>query len=273
MAVITISRELAALGDETAKELSRLSGYRFIDRKIIERRIAGYGVSDKDLKKYDERKPTFFSALSRGRDDYLHYLKTALLEEAGDGKCIFIGRGACVVFKRLPDILPVLLVSPIDVRIERVRGYFRCDEKKARDIITRSDNDRHGFYNYFFDTQWRDSANYTLTLNTASLTPATCAALIEQARLLLCQDVKEAETKKRLHELALAQKVVHHIVYEKSISVHFLDVSMREGTAVLYGVAGTVTHIDSALKAAVEVDGVESAESEIQLIRDYTVFH
>ena len=49
MAVITISRELAALGDETANELSRLSGYRFIDRKIIEQRIAGYGVSDKDL--------------------------------------------------------------------------------------------------------------------------------------------------------------------------------------------------------------------------------
>ena len=41
MAIIAISRQVAALGDEVAQELSRQTGYKFIDRKYIEKRLKG----------------------------------------------------------------------------------------------------------------------------------------------------------------------------------------------------------------------------------------
>ena len=150
MGIITISRELAALGDETAREVARVSGLRLIDKKVLEKRMCAYGVRGEDIKQYDERKPSFFSNMSGARDMYLHYLKTAILEEAAGGPCVFIGRGAFAVLKKLPGVLPVFLMSPRAIRLERVRGYFRCDEKKACDIISHSDGERAGFHRYFF---------------------------------------------------------------------------------------------------------------------------
>ncbi|HBB13245.1 MAG TPA: cytidylate kinase-like family protein, partial [Treponema sp.] len=57
MAVITISRQVAALGDEIASDLAKKIGYTFIDRKQIEKRIVELGFPKEKLEKYDERKP------------------------------------------------------------------------------------------------------------------------------------------------------------------------------------------------------------------------
>ncbi|MDR3303912.1 MAG: cytidylate kinase-like family protein, partial [Treponema sp.] len=171
MAIITISRELAALGDETAHELANLLNYRFVDKRMLEERIKSCGMADHKLQKYDERKPSFLASLSQDRDDYLHYLKTAVLAEVSSGSSIIIGRGANVMFKNIPGVLSVFLVAPTEIRIERVKSYFHCDDRRARQIIDQSDKDREGFHHYFFDMEWRRSGNYHITLNTGHLHP------------------------------------------------------------------------------------------------------
>ena len=74
MAIITISRQVAALGDEVAEVLAKKLGYKFIDKKYIEKRIVELGFPEEKLKKYDERKPGFFTSLAKDRDEYLDYL-------------------------------------------------------------------------------------------------------------------------------------------------------------------------------------------------------
>ena len=63
MAIITISRQVAALGDEIAEATAKKLHYSFINRKEIERRIIALGFDKETLKKYDERKPGFFASL------------------------------------------------------------------------------------------------------------------------------------------------------------------------------------------------------------------
>ena len=75
MAIITISRQVAALGDEIAEATAKKLHYSFINRKEIERRIIALGFDKETLKKYDERKPGFFASLAKERDEYLHYLQ------------------------------------------------------------------------------------------------------------------------------------------------------------------------------------------------------
>ena len=65
MAVIAISRQVAALGDEIAEDAAKLLGYKFFNRKLIEQRIIELGFSADKLKKYDERKPGFFASLAK----------------------------------------------------------------------------------------------------------------------------------------------------------------------------------------------------------------
>ena len=49
MAVITISRQVAALGDEVAAALAERLGYKFINRKIVEKKLIDLGFSEAKL--------------------------------------------------------------------------------------------------------------------------------------------------------------------------------------------------------------------------------
>jgi cytidylate kinase len=271
MAIITISRELAALGDETAKELAKQLSYRFIDRGTLEERIKSYGVTGEKLERYDERKPSFWASLSQDRDDYLHYLKSAILRETKDGNCIVIGRGAFAILGGLPGVVPIFLVSSKDVRIARVRSYFHCDEKRALQIITQSDTDRIGFHKYFFETDWKDPTNYQLTINTSHLHPVNCAEIIKTLLSNTVSRETEEVFKVRMNDLTLAQSIIHHVLYEKEVAIHFLEASVSLGRACLFGIASSAAIADAALTAAKEVPSIESVQSEIQVVHEYSV--
>ncbi|MDR1469529.1 MAG: cytidylate kinase family protein [Spirochaetaceae bacterium] len=277
MAIITISRELAALGDETAQELTKRLGYRFIEKHTLEERITSYGVEPGILKKYDERKPGFIASLSQERDDYLHFLKMAIFQEAvaaADRGCVFIGRGAYAVLAGVPGVVSVFLVSNMDIRVERVRSYFHCDEKKARSIIEQSDRDRAGFHKYFFESDWKEPGNYRVSLNTGRLHPSVCAKIIEQLRDSTVPPEVETELTRKLNAAFLAQRVAHHILYEKDVRVHFLDVTPGDdGEVTLFGVTNSKTIIDRAVAAAQEVEGVKNVVQSIQIVEEYNIVH
>jgi cytidylate kinase len=271
MAIITISRELAAFGDEIAHELVELLKYRLVDKQMLEDRMKSYGVVGRKLERYDERKPSLWASLSQDRDNYFHYLKTAMLCEAENGNCVFIGRGAGVIFGDVPGVLSVFLVAPAAVRRERVKSYFHCDDKRARQIVDQSDHDRTGFHRYFFDMDWKDPENYHLTLNTGHLHPAVSAEIIKSFLDHMLTEELEAQHSRRLKELILAQRVIHHIQYEKEIPIHFLEAAVSDGQLTLYGVANSQSLVETAVSAAREIPSVSSVQSEIQVVQDYSV--
>jgi cytidylate kinase len=279
MAIITISRELATLGDETARELAKQLEYNLVDKNTLSERIKSYGVEDSKLMKYDERKPSLIASLSHDRDDYLHYLRTAILEEAERGSCIFIGRGAAAVFKNMPAHISMFLAAPLEIRIERVKSYFHCDEHRARQIIERSDQDRIGFYRYFFDIEWRNPGNYHISLNTGISPPTVCAEIVMLLKNRTFTPEAEEQNKLRLKELILEQKVKHNIMYEQGIPVHFLEVSASGDTVTLYGVVNSQGLSDSAADAAMKatqetigaIEGPVTIRNEIQIVHEYTV--
>jgi cytidylate kinase len=271
MAIITISRELAALGDETAHELVGALQYRFIDKKSLEERMKDLGALERQMIKYDERKPSFLASFSQDRDDYLHYLKTAIYAEAGKGNCIFMGRGTNVLLRGIPGVLSVFLSSPAEIRQERVKSYFYCDERRSRQIIQQSDRDREGFYQYFFEQKWRNPENYHLALNTGHIHPKLCAALIKTILEQTNTEEQEAEHSRRIKDLILGQQVVHHIRYDKTIPIHFLEAAAESGSVTLYGVVNSPALIEAAVTSAKEVPEVNSVASEIQVVQEYSV--
>ena len=270
MAIITISRELAALGDETANELAAALGCKVVDKNRLEELIKSYGVEEKKLAKYDEKKSSFLASLSSNRDDYLHYLKTAILEEAAQS-CIFIGRGASVILKKVPGVFSVFLAAPMDIRIERVKNYFHSDERRAKQIIDQSDNDRKGFYRYFFDSKWKDAGNYHLTLNTGHLHPEVCAEIVKYMRDRIITDEAEAQNVVRIKELGFEQAVIHNILYDKEIPIHFLEVVVSKNEINLFGVASSQALVEAALEAARESASDYVVRSEIQVVHEYSL--
>jgi cytidylate kinase len=274
MGIIAVSRELAALGDETARELAKALGYRFVDKHTLEERIKSYGIDSQKFQKYDECKPSLCASLSQDRDDYLHNLKTAIFAEAEQGGSVFIGRGAGMVFKNMPALISLFLASPSDIRIERGKSYFQCDERRARQIIETSDKNRTGFHRYFFDIDWRDPGNYHLSLNTGIFHPADCAEIINQFKKRFFTPESEAQNTARLQELILEQRVKHCIRYEHTIPIHFLEVAVSGSNITLHGVANSQTLVDAAVDA-VQTAGIIAdtltLHNEIQIVREYNV--
>ena len=169
MAVITISRQVAALGDEIASALAKEIGYTFIDRKAIEARIVALGFPAEKLKKYDERKPGFFASLAKDRDEYLDYLQLAVLEAAAKDNCILIGRGSFVILENVPNHFAVRFVANDAVRMERLKNEFSWEDKQAKQRISESATNRSGFHKSFFNVDNEDSTHYHLVLNTGML--------------------------------------------------------------------------------------------------------
>ncbi|MDR0598725.1 MAG: cytidylate kinase family protein [Treponema sp.] len=271
MAIITVSRELAALGDETAHELANLLKYRLVDKKCLEEQMKDLGVTERKIEKYDERKPSFWASLSQDRDDYLHYLRTAIFSEAGQGNRVFIGRGCAAILRDVPGTLSVFLAAPGDIRLERVKSYFHCDERRARQIIEQSDRDRQGFHQYFFEMSWKGPDNYHLCLNTGKFHPGLCAALIKAAVEKNVSEETAAAGALRLKDLLLGQRVVHRILYEKNIPIHFLEAAVKSGAVTLFGVTGSQSLVEAAILGANEVPAVSSVKAEIQVVQEYSV--
>ena len=271
MAIITISRELAAMGDKTSHELADKLHYRLVDRKCLEEKMKNLGATEQKLHKYDERKPSFWASISRDRDDYLHYLKSAVFSEAGQGNCIFMGRGCESLLHGIPGVLSVFLTAPFGIRLERVKSYFQCDEKRAEQIISQSDTDREGFHQCFFEMKWKDPEYYHLILNTGFLHPQLCAQLIKTALEYNVNEEIETENLLRIKDLILGQQVVHHILFDKTIPVHFLEAGVKSGAVTLFGVVNAPSLVEAALQAAREVPAVCSVDSEIQVVQEYSV--
>lgn len=271
MAIITISRELAALGDETAHELANLLKYRFVDKRCLEERMKSLGVSGRKIENYDERKPSFWASLSQDRDNYLHYLKTAIFSEAGQGNCVFIGRGCVAILRSIPGVLSVFLAASPDIRLERVKSYFHCDTKRARQIIEQSDRDREGFHRYFFDMSWKNPENYHLTLNTGNLHPELCAELIKAVLEKTVNAEAETANTLRIKDHILGQQVVHYILFEKNIPVHFLEAIVVSGEVTLFGVANSQALVEAAVLGAREMPAVHSVKTEIQVVQEFTI--
>lgn len=271
MATIAFARELGALGEELAEELARSTGFKVIDRDHIESRLAALGLDPEKHQKYDERKPSLWASLSQERDDYLHYLKLILYEEASAGSCIVLGRGAGIILKSMPNLASIRIVAPIADRISRIRKRFSCDERHALQLIEQSDHDRSGFHRYFFSIDWRDPRNYGLVLNMGELSVEDAAKLVDDYRRAVSTEERERTGKIRAKELLLGQRVVTEIVYARRIPVHFLEAEARGGRVTLHGVANTEAVIDEALAAARSVPGVEETESTIQVVQEFTV--
>ncbi|MCR5401315.1 MAG: cytidylate kinase-like family protein [Treponema sp.] len=269
MAVIAISRQVAALGDEVASEVAQKIGYKFINRQEIERRIVELGFPAEKLKKYDEKKPGFFASLVKDRDEYLHYLQTAVLEAAKEGDCILIGRGAFVILESLPNLISMRFVCNDDLRVRRLMQEFNWNEKQALQRINESDTNRHGFHKSFFNVDLDEASHFMMVLNTGIFDEKSAADAISTIVKDYITPEKEEEGKKRLTGLLQCQHLVNKLVFEYKLNIEFLRAVMNGDTVTLQGVADSTVLVERAMKIAAAELPEFKITSAISVVQDF----
>ncbi len=272
MAVITISRQVAALGDEVAGELAKRLGYKFITRKEIEKRIVELGFPESKMPKFDERKPGFFASLTKDRDEYLNYAQYAILEAAEKKNVVIIGRGAFAVLQGLPNNISVRLVADEETRINRLRNEFNWDEKQALQRIQESDTNREGFHSSFYNVNINDPVNYHLVLNTGLLSLELAASVIANLVEQKITVKEEEEGNKLIEELLKAQTVVNKLSMERKLNIEFMHASIQGNTVVLHGVSDSPAVVEQALQIIREEMPGYDAKSAVSIIHDFNTF-
>ncbi len=272
MAVLTISRQIASLGDEISTAIAQKLNYKFVTRSEVEERIVRLGFPQKKLRRYDDKKPGFFASLSNERDEYLDYLQTAILEMAEKNNCVLVGMGSFVILKELQNHISLRIVANKKDRIERYKKEFNVDEKTAVKKLDESDSNKRGFYKSFFNLDNMDPSLYHLVVNAGLLDVDSIADLIASLIQKNITSQKEEAGQKKLELLLIGQRLVNMLVFDYGLNINYLRVEMKDGKIVLHGVADSHETAKRALTIVeCEIPSYE-IESLITVVQDFKAY-
>jgi cytidylate kinase len=267
MAIITISQQLGSLGTDIANVLKEELHFKYLDKESLEEKLVSkYGLPEEKIERYDEKKPAFWDMFSSDKDQYLHFLKTAIYEFARKDSCIIIGRGGQILFQEVPGVLRVRIVAPTELRVERIKECHKYDDRLAEQLIRHSDHDRAGFHRFFFHVNWEDYHLYDLMINTQTFTVPIAVQLIRDALQSFGAEEKQQETENKMNDLCLAQEVVTSIAYENRVPIHFLEAISVRGVVTLRGSAMTTEDVSRSESITRNVPGVKNVINEIYCI-------
>lgn len=272
MAIITLSRQVGAKGDEVAQEIEKKLGYKFITRKDVEKRIVELGFPENKMPKYDERKPGFFASLARDRDLYINLTHYAMLEYATQNNTIFIGRGSFALFKPFENNLSVRIVADEKVRCSRLMEEFSWNEKQAMQRITESEANRAGFHKNFYSVDVANPENYHLVVNTGLVQIDKCADFVCDLLSRMINEESEKTGQKNIETRFRIQKVLNQIFIEEKLPIEFMYAEVEDGKIVIHGVANSIAIVEKALfifKREIKDYEIESA---VSIMENYKTF-
>jgi cytidylate kinase len=108
-----------------------------------------------------------------------------MLKLAGLGHVILIGRGGNVITARLPHVLHVRLVAPLEKRVAHAHEFYNLTETKARQFCLSQDRGRERYLKRYFNADINDPLLYHLVINTGLVSYDDAAKWIGGAVLSL----------------------------------------------------------------------------------------
>lgn len=274
MAILTISRQVASLGDEICADIAKKMNYRFFGRKDIEQKIVELGFPKEKLKRFDERKPSFFASLSKDRDEYLDYLQTAMFQLASTNNCILIGRGSFIMLKDIPNHISCRFISDNATRMERLKKEFNFDDKAALKRITESDTNRSGFHKSFFNFDINDPSLFHFVINAGLFDIDTISEMITVGIKKIITPEKEIEGMDRINELLFGQEIVNLLIFEYKLDIDLLRASVstidnNSKVVTLHGVAKNSVIVERAISIVKKEYQDYKIESDIRIVQDF----
>lgn len=248
MAVITISRQYFSEGHEICKRIAEKTGYKLYDRAAVFQKMIELGCNENKIKYFDEIKPGILPSLSKYNDEYLYYLRTAVLSIANEDNCVIEGRGAYIILKDIPNHVSARIFELREKRVKNVMKERNVDEKRAMKILKKADMHQFGFIKHFMHANVFYPMEQNLIINSGlSDVESVADSIIAFAKTYITEE-KEKEGKERLEKLLIGQEIVNLLRFIYSVDIDSMKCEVKGGTIYLDGVASTKGIVDYAVK-------------------------
>jgi cytidylate kinase len=201
MPIITISRGSYSRGKEVAERLARELGHECISREILLEASEQFNIPEIQLVHAIEDAPSFLDRLTRGREQYLAYVRAALLKRVQAGDVVYHGFAGHLLLRDVPSVLKVRILARIEDRIQEVVKRDGVSENEARERIAKADEERRKWSHHLYRVDPRDVSLYDIVLRIGPMTlDDAVAAIALAARLPAFQTTPEV--RKTLADLA-----------------------------------------------------------------------
>lgn len=198
--VITVEREYGSQGADFAHHLAERLGWKLIDSCLIEDVARKAGVAPTLVKRFDERidpwyhrfgKTIWLGSFERLPGDpevfdgerMVEFVRTYFQEQATNGRCVVLGRGAAAVLSRAPGAFHIFVYASLRRKIEYLQQRFPEHAKEAENQMIAIDRRRAEYIKRFHQRDWDDRRLYHLMMNSCMGMNAMVEAAITAAGL------------------------------------------------------------------------------------------
>lgn len=201
--VITINRELGSGGRTVGEKLAERLGVSFYDKALIKALEEKYHLTVEEIEKLKGQKNNWWSDFKRvvsvggALNQSVYYqvpvgsksellttadlfnAETEILEGIAENEsCVIAGRCGFFVFRNHPNHLSILILAPLEYRIQRVMRKKGLSHEEAENIIRQVDRMRENYVTKYTNSSRYDARNYNIVISSDERTEEEIADLI-----------------------------------------------------------------------------------------------
>lgn len=195
--IITISRQFGSGGHQIGERLAAELDIPLFDKAAVAQAAKEYGLYEQIMSR-EQQPPTSSLLFSIAANMYplsqngIPMEAQALLAEeetmqnlVKEGPCIFIGRAADAMFRRMPNRTSFFIHAPLAWRAKRVAKHYDMPIPKASNLTRQMDKKRASYYSVRSEQKWGEAQTYHLTIDSSLLgMDATAEMLLQLLRAI-----------------------------------------------------------------------------------------
>lgn len=267
MAIITISPQMGTGGIPIAQQVAEELDYTLINGDAIKAVAADYGLTEEALLLIDEKPPAFIENLDRQLELDTCRMQLIILEKAYEGNAILYGRGGQYLLPGIRSVFRVRIIAPFEERVERWAEREWIDPDLAHSLVRKSDQRRAGYIKYYFDSDWENTINYDMIINTSRVSNDSAARLIKEATRDPYLIEKSEKCKVRIKDLIIQKKVQIARLADERIKDIWFKIDVQDCCVTLAG------HVYSEEERRAAIDDARKVEGVIEVVDNLKIVH
>nr|WP_321354326.1 cytidylate kinase family protein [uncultured Draconibacterium sp.] len=179
--VITISREYGSGGHEIGKRLAERLGIAFYDKNLIALTAEQSGFTSEYISQNEQKlaHSLLFELYEQNYAyvnekqpplDSLFLVQSKIIRDiAQKESCVIVGRCANFVLKENPKCFNVFIHADKEYRKKKITEEYGVHADVTDHELEKTDRERGNYCLHFTGKNWRDAANYDLTINSSKV--------------------------------------------------------------------------------------------------------
>jgi cytidylate kinase len=250
MSVVTIAHAAYSGGNSVAEKVAALLNYRSVDREVLIEASTRYGIPEAKYTEVLEAEGHWWERWRESVRLYRITLQAAMCEVAEPGNLVYYGRAGHQLLPGISHVLKVLIVAPLDYRIQLARAQ-KLDRVRSRR------------FRAVFNDEWQDPVGHDLVVNSGRFSPDVAALLIaDTVRRPEFQPTPEST--RAFRDLATTAHVQAALITSPKTRNVVLNVKSDNGKVTISGILADPDLEKEIVRIANGVAGVSEVITDIE---------